>query len=92
MFTHALDANGVLRGQKDSAPRNGALPTDRWLPGEVIADQYDSVIAPDAPAGNYQFEVGMYLPETGARVTVMDERGARMQDDRFLLSGWALVQ
>src|SRR5512138_1527104 len=41
VFAHALDAGGFLRGQKDSLPRDGRLPTDRWLAGEVVADAYD---------------------------------------------------
>ncbi len=85
VFAHLLDANGVLRGQKDAPPRNGELATDRWLPGEVIADAHEIAIAPDAPAGKYQFEVGMYLLETGERMAVLDAGGARVQADRVLL-------
>ena len=85
VFVHALDPGGVLRGQKDSVPRNGDLPTDRWLPDEIIVDSYDILIAPDAPPGNYQFEVGMYRAETGARVPVKDANGVRLPDDRVLL-------
>ncbi len=86
VFTHLLDATGVLRGQKDSVPRGGELPTDRWLSGEVIADRYDIAIAPDAPAGRYQFEVGMYLGETGQRLPVIDANGTQSPDDRILLA------
>ncbi len=86
VFTHLLDATGVLRGQKDSVPRGGELPTDHWLSGEVIADRYDIAIAPDAPPGRYQFEVGMYLGETGQRLPVADASGTQSPDDRILLA------
>ncbi|MBI4789483.1 MAG: DUF2723 domain-containing protein [Chloroflexi bacterium] len=92
VFAHALDASGALRGQKDSLPRNGALPTDGWLPGEVIADSYEIVIAPDAPAGEYRFAVGMYSAETGTRVAVTDASGARVQEERVMLDNALSVQ
>ncbi len=92
VFTHALDATGVLHGQKDSVPRGGELPTDRWLPGEVIADAYDIAIAPDAPAGKYQFEVGMYLSESGERLPIVDANGARVPDDRIIVATELLVR
>jgi hypothetical protein len=85
VFVHALDPGGVLRGQKDSVPRNGDLPTDHWLPDEIIVDSYDVSIAPDASPGSYQFEVGMYRAGTGERVPVKGANGARLQDDRVLL-------
>lgn len=85
VFVHALDAAGVLRGQKDAIPRDGALPTDRWLAGEVVADTFDVTLSPDAPAGNYQFEVGMYFSDTGTRLPIADDNGAALPDARVLL-------
>ncbi len=85
VFTHALDAEGVLRGQKDSIPRGGVLPTDRWLPGEVVLDEYDIAIPPEAPTGRYQFEVGMYVAETGDRLPITDSGGARIPENRVLI-------
>ncbi len=84
VFAHALDPDGVLRGQKDAVPRDGALPTDHWTAGEVVADSYVIPIVGDAPPGEYQFEVGMYLAETGARVPVSID-GIRAPQDRLLL-------
>ncbi len=85
VFAHLLDAGGVLRGQQDALPRGGALPTERWLPGEVVSDAYDIPVAADAPPGDYSFELGMYLPETGDRLPAIDAAGSRLQDDRVLL-------
>ncbi len=92
VFAHIVDGNGVLRGQDDSLPRHGELPTDRWLPGEVIADAHDIVIAPDAPAGEYRFEAGMYSPETGQRVPMFADDRTRATDDRVLLGGALVAQ
>lgn len=85
VFAHLLDPNGVLKGQQDSIPRNGELPTDRWAPGEVVVDVYEIPVAPDALPGKYQFEVGMYLPETGERVPMTDENGTRLESNRALI-------
>ncbi len=86
VFTHALDQSGAVRGQEDSVPRGGSLPTDRWLPGEVVVDPYDIVIASDAAPGSYEFEVGMYLAETGVRVPAYASSGEREPDDRIVLN------
>lgn len=85
VFTHALDPQGIVRGQKDSIPRGGELPTDRWLPDEVVVDPYTIEFPRDAPPGNYQLEVGMYLAETGVRVAVVDASGVQQPDNRILL-------
>ncbi len=92
VFTHALDAAGVLQGQKDSIPRGGELPTDRWLPGEVVVDKYDIAIPQDAPSGSYQFEIGMYVAETGDRLPVEDANGTRIGEDRIVLSSGLLLR
>ncbi|MFB0535633.1 MAG: hypothetical protein ACETWR_11695, partial [Anaerolineae bacterium] len=70
-------------GQKDNPPVDGFYPTSQWEMGEILRDQYDLVISPDAPPGQYWLEVGMYLVETGKRLSVRRE-GQRM-GDRILL-------
>ena len=46
--------------QEDHTPLRGERPTRGWLQGEVITDRYDLVISPDASAGDYSVEVGLY--------------------------------
>jgi len=41
-----------------------------------VRDQYDIAISPEAPPGEYQLEVGIYLSETGERLEAMGEEGA----------------
>jgi hypothetical protein len=41
--------------------------------GEVVRDQYDIAISPEALPGEYHLEVGMYLAETGERLSVFQE-------------------
>jgi len=84
VFTHLLDGESRIWGQKDSVPQAGAYPTTLWVEGEVVADQYEIVVKPDAPPGQYIIEVGMYLAESGQRLPVLDELG-QVQGDRVLL-------
>ncbi|MBL7183422.1 MAG: glycosyltransferase family 39 protein [Anaerolineae bacterium] len=84
VFTHLLDSESRIWGQKDSVPKAGTYPTTLWVEGEVIADEYEIVVKPDAPPGQYVIEVGMYLPQSGQRLPVLDELG-QVQGDRVLL-------
>jgi hypothetical protein len=75
VFTHLIggvwnaDGGNFLWGQQDNEPQGNQLPTTRWAPGEVIVDRYRIKLAPNAPAGRYLLEVGMYGLLDGARLT-----------------------
>ena len=84
VFTHLLDGESRTWGQKDNVPQSGAYPTTLWVEGEVVADEYEIVVKPDAPTGQYVIEVGMYLPQSGERLPVLDELG-QVEGDRVLL-------
>lgn len=86
VFTHILDREEQIWGQRDSIPVGGAYPTTGWLPGEVTIDEYEISVKPNAPAGEYRIEVGMYDAVTGKRLPVFDEEGKRIPQDRVLLN------
>jgi len=86
VFTHLLDEEGRLWGQKDNPPQGGRYPTTGWLEGEVVRDEYEIPIPLDAPLGSYLLEVGMYQAETGARLPAFDEEGNRLEGDRVILT------
>jgi hypothetical protein len=65
VFTHVLDRSGQQIGGKDNQPVNGTYPTSHWMPGEYVTDEY---FIPVQPPDGYAIEVGMYDPETGARL------------------------
>jgi len=71
VFTHLLDEDNHIWGQKDSLPGEGTLPTTGWLRGEVIADEYDIVVKPETPTGEYMLEIGMYEAATEKRLLVL---------------------
>jgi 4-amino-4-deoxy-L-arabinose transferase-like glycosyltransferase len=84
VFTHLLDGNSRIWGQKDSLPGGDALPTTSWRVGEVIIDNYEITVNPDTPLGEYVLEVGMYQATTGQRLPISDEAGTVL-GDRILL-------
>jgi len=84
VFTHLLDRENQVRGQKDSLPVGGARPTIGWVPGEFIIDEYELVVEADAPPGEYILEVGLYDASTGERLPALDTEG-RVLDNRIVL-------
>jgi len=75
VFTHLLDDQGRIWAQKDSVPVAGERPTTGWMEGEVIVDQYELVVDPEASGGDYVLEVGMYEEGAGRRLRVLNEGG-----------------
>jgi len=84
IFTHLIDEQDTIWGQKDNPPVDGFYPTNQWEIGEIVRDQYDIPISPEAPPSEYQLEVGMYLGETGERLSVF--QGGQEIGNRVLLA------
>lgn len=85
VFIHLIDGEGNGQGQKDNPPGDGFYPTTLWTQGEIVRDQYDLLISPDAPPGEYWIAMGMYLADTGERLPVFDGDGETVVGDRVLL-------
>jgi hypothetical protein len=83
VFTHLIDGKGRIWGQKDNQPVDGFYPTGGWAAGEIVRDQYDLSISPEAPFGSYWIAVGMYRAETGERLMV--EHDGILSDDKIVL-------
>ncbi len=69
VFVHLTDAAGNIIAQRDAIPAGGGRPTQTWVTGEVIADEYR--IPVDGQVESVW--VGMYNPLTGERVTVSSD-------------------
>jgi hypothetical protein len=85
VFVHleGTQANGTrpgIWGQADGRPVCWSYPTFDWRPGQIIADQYAIHIQPDTPPGEYDILAGMYSPDTGKRLDVLDESGMPIRD------------
>ena len=74
IFVHAVHDNGNTYAQEDSKPQDGALPTLKWTPGEVISDTHTIQIDVEGPSEGYHLELGMYNAATGERA--LTETGA----------------
>jgi hypothetical protein len=86
VFTHLLDEDNQVRGQMDSQPLGGTRPTTGWIPQEYLRDDYQLVVQPDAPPGDYLIEVGMYDASTPdfQRLLRLDGEG-RVVDNRIVV-------
>lgn len=91
VFTHLLDPNDQLQAQKDSQPQDGMYPTYLWHRGERIEDVYTLSIDSQAPPGEYQFAVGMYILESLQRLPLTTPDGGLTDDNRLLLRGPTIV-
>jgi hypothetical protein len=84
VFTHLLDDQDVIRGQRDSVPVRGERPTTGWAAGEVFVDPYEMPIHEDAKPGRHLIEIGLYDPTTGERPTMTRANGSPIHERRVL--------
>jgi len=80
-FVHILDSNAQLIANDDQLGYSSAY----WQPGELIVSKYTTVIPPGTGPGEYQMEMGLYVRETGDRLSVVNPAGERVAN-RVLLS------
>jgi len=85
VFVHLLREGDQIWAGADRQPQGGAAPTSSWSKRQVVVDEYELVMAPDAPPDVYEVEVGLYLAETGDRLDLLDQDG-RLMGNRILLS------
>jgi hypothetical protein len=83
VFVHLLDSSGNQVTGADSPPVNGDYPTTLWQAGEQILDEHTMLLPADLPPGEYGLAVGMYNPDSGARVPLAEGTGDTIQ--------WTLV-
>ncbi len=84
VFIHLRNEAGQIWGQGDSLPLDGFYPTSFWEEGETIPDEYQVVVDPQAPSGQYHLAIGMYIPATGQRLPLLDEEGRTWGDEIIL--------
>ena len=69
VFVHLGEAAGHIVAQSDAAPANWTRPATGWLAGEVILDTHALTLPEPLPAGPLTLRVGLYDPDTNARLT-----------------------
>lgn len=90
-FVHVLDpGTGELVAQADVMPRDWGYPTNWWEKGEYVSDQITLSVS-GVPPGAYRVMIGVYDPETGARLPVAEPgRGDEAGDRWLLMERWVL--
>jgi hypothetical protein len=82
VFVHIVDADGNVVSQQDQFPDAWRYPTRVWEVGERVAD--DHLLSPDKlAAGVYRIRVGLYKPESGERLPIIDAGGRELRDGEF---------
>lgn len=72
VFVHLVDAAGIILVQSDGIPANWTRPTTGWLPGEYVVDTHALTLPAELPPGSLWLRVGLYDPQTGARLRTND--------------------
>jgi hypothetical protein len=68
LFAHLLNDAGERVAQIDARPAGPeALPT-RWAPPRIHTWTHPLPVPPDLPPGDYWLALGLYHPDTGARL------------------------
>jgi hypothetical protein len=85
VFVHLFDPQtGAVLAQDDAVPRRWTYPTTWWEAGEVVSDEIPLSLE-KVPPGQYQLAVGVYDPEGGERLVVVDAAGEESPDGRLVL-------
>jgi hypothetical protein len=74
VFVHLVDRAGNLVAQRDGQPVLWTRPTSGWTPGEEIEDKYGVLLPEALEPGPLSIRVGLYLPESGERLSTKDKR------------------
>ncbi|HLA42903.1 MAG TPA: hypothetical protein VJZ27_05680, partial [Aggregatilineales bacterium] len=72
VFNHLLDlesSEAVIQFDR-LAGQNGIHSTSQWEPFEWVFDTFDLTIPEDTAPGQYSFQIGLYNPVDGARLSV----------------------
>jgi hypothetical protein len=82
VFVHVVAADGNMVGQWDQAPGAGAFPTSGWATDQLVVDDYQINLTIDQPPQHIL--VGLYDPQTGRRLAVMETQHT-VADERLEL-------
>ena len=70
-FAQLINAEGQSVTGFDNPPCHRTCPTESWLPGEVLRDEYILTLPEDLDPGVYTIQVGMYSSDNGVPLPVI---------------------
>lgn len=86
LFVQLLAADGALLGQVDVRPLNETYRTNRWQPGQAVAQRISIPIAADAPPGTAMIAIGFYdQAGDGERLATCDSAGMPCESGQIIL-------
>jgi uncharacterized membrane protein len=77
VFVHLISDDERVLAQHDSEPANALRPTTMWLAGEYVQDDHRITLTNQVPSGVYRLVVGLYDPQSGARLPVLTQGSAQ---------------
>jgi 4-amino-4-deoxy-L-arabinose transferase-like glycosyltransferase len=88
VFIHVVGPEGML-AQHDGPLAGGLWPAGQWRPGLSVGESHNLLLPrPFDPEGD-SVRVGLYWPDSGERLPVVDERGAAVDDQIVIRPGVA---
>ncbi len=86
VFVHALDPDGAQLAVADAPPGEGRFPTSLWATGDLVADRHQVRLPAGADLRGLAWQVGFYLPATGARLPARGADGHAWRDGAIQLT------
>jgi len=86
VFVHVVSSAGEILAQVDGVPVAWTRPLETWHQGEQLLDVYSLALpAHDLRLSDATLQIGLYNPETGARLTAYDSTGSPLPEDKLIL-------
>lgn len=76
----AVDGEGRVWGQTNSAPLGNFRPTASWQPGEIVPDHLGLLLWPGTPPGKYSVQIWMYRESDGTLLPISVGGSAETQE------------
>ncbi|HET7088167.1 MAG TPA: hypothetical protein VFL17_05910 [Anaerolineae bacterium] len=71
VFVHLRGEGDSVLAQADRLPCNFSLNEADWRPGDIVLEEYTLPISPETAPGTYRVILGVYRPDTHARLPVL---------------------
>lgn len=75
VFVHLVDDQGRVVAQSDDIPNCGTRPTHQWPLFKPVMDRHLLRLPNELPSGSYTLTMGLYEPQTGVRMDLLDQLG-----------------
>ena len=86
VFVHLINGEGQIIAQQDGIPVHWTRPFSSWRQDEELLDVYTLSVPEGANVDQMSLRIGLYHPDTGARVPVLARSGERLPDDAVVVS------